>query len=121
MIKKTLVFAACGEIATGVALLAVPSLVGRLLLGADLSGIAIRVARVLGISLIALGIACWPGTPRLGMLTYSAAVALYLGYVGFAGGFTGILMWPVVILHLILTVLLAWPSTRPPTSARERI
>ena len=70
----------------GLALLIVPSLVGRLLLGEELTGVAMTVARVAGIALIALGVACWPGTPLVGMLTYSAAVTLYLAYVGFAGG-----------------------------------
>jgi hypothetical protein len=28
-------------------------------------------ARVTGIALIALGIACWPSTPMMGMLAYS--------------------------------------------------
>ena len=80
--KWVLVAAAVGEAATGLALLIVPSLVGQLLLGAELTGIAVTVARVAGIALIALGVACWPGTPLLGMLTYSAGVALYLAYVG---------------------------------------
>ncbi len=111
---KVLVFAAVGEIATGVALLIVPSLVGRLLLGADLTGVAIPVARVAGIALIALGVACWPGPPLVGMLIYGAAVTLYLAYVGFAGGLTGILLWPAVVLHGILTALLARvPNPRP--------
>src|SRR5512139_2617524 len=105
--KKVLALAAVSEAATGVALLIVPSLVGRLLLGEELTGIAIPVARVAGIALIALGVACWPGPPRVGMLTYSAAVTLYLAYVGFAGGLTGILLWPAVVLHVILTFLLA--------------
>ena len=61
--RKVLALAAVGEEATGLALLIVPSLVGRLLLGEELTGIAIPVARVAGIALIALGIACWPGTP----------------------------------------------------------
>ena len=86
--------------ATGLALLIVPSLVGRLLLGEELTGIAIPVARVAGIALIALGVACWPGTPLVGMLTYSAAVTLYLAYVGFAGGLSGLLLWPAVVLHV---------------------
>lgn len=103
--KKALIFAAVGEEATGLALLIVPALVGKLLLGEELTGVAIPVARVAGIALIALGIACW-GSPLVGMLTYSVAVALYLAYVGFADGLTGILLWPAVILHLILTVLL---------------
>ena len=113
--RRVLVLAAIGEAATGVALLIVPSLVGRLLLGEELTGIAIPVARVAGIALIALGVACWPGPPRVGMLIYSAAVTLYLAYVGFAGGLTGILLWPAVVLHVILTALLA----RASVSARE--
>jgi hypothetical protein len=108
--KKVLVLAAVGEAATGLALLIVPSLVGRLLLGEDLTGVAIPVARVAGIALIALGVACWPGPPRVGMLIYSAAVTLYLAYVAFAGGLTGILLWPAVVLHVILTALLTRAS-----------
>jgi hypothetical protein len=105
--KGALIFAAVGEAATGLALLIVPSLVGRLLLGEELTGIAIPVARVAGIALIALGVACWPGPPRVGMLTYSAAVTLYLAYLGVAGGLSGILLWPAVVLHTVLSVLLA--------------
>ena len=61
--KSALAFAAIGEAATGLALLIAPSLVGQLLLGEQLSGVAMPVARVAGIALIALGIACWPGPP----------------------------------------------------------
>ena len=102
-----LILAAVGEAATGLALLIAPSLVGRWLLGEELTGIALPVARVAGIALVALGLACWPGTPRVGMLTYSAAVTLYLAYLGFAGGLSGILLWPAVALHTVLSVLLA--------------
>ncbi len=67
--KTVLILAAVGEATTGVALLIVPSLVGRLFFGADLPGVAIPVARVAGIALIALGVACWPGPPLVGILT----------------------------------------------------
>jgi hypothetical protein len=110
--KKALVLTAVAEAATGAALVIVPSLVGWLLFGEVLAGVAIPVARVTGIALIALGIACWPGPPLVGMLTYSAAITLYLAYVGFVGGLTGILMWPAVVLHVILTALLTWALTR---------
>ena len=105
--RRVLALAAAGEIATGSALLLRPSLVGRLLLGEDLAGVAIPVARVAGIALIGLGIACWPGTPIIGMLIYSAAVALYLAYVGLAGGPSGMLLWPAVVLHATLATPLA--------------
>ena len=87
--KRVLIFAAVGEAGLGLALLLLPSLVGLLLLGKELTGIAIPVARVAG------------------MLTYSAAVTLYLAYIGFAGGLTGILLWPAVAIHVVLTYLLA--------------
>lgn len=110
--KKVLVFAAVSEAATGVALLLVPSLVGQLLLGIELTGVAVPVARVAGIALIALGVACWPGPPLLGMLTYSVAITLYLAYVGFADGSSGILLWPAVVLHALLTALLMRASIK---------
>jgi len=110
--KKALIFAVIGEAATGLALLIVPSLVGQLLLGEPLAGVAIPAARVAGIALIALGIACWPGPPLVGMVTYSALVTVYLAYLGFAGGLTGVLLWPAVVLHVILTVLLTRDLTR---------
>ena len=112
--KKLLDVAAAAEIATGVALLAVPSVVGQLLLGAELSGMAAIVARVAGIALVALGIACWPGTPMIAMLAYSAAITVYLACVGLAGVADGVLLWPAVVLHAILTALLAraWLSAR---------
>jgi hypothetical protein len=110
--KNALIFAAVAEAATGLALLTVPSLVGQLLLGEQLTGVAITVARVGGIALIALGIACWPGPPLVGMLTYSVLVTLYLAYLGFAGVLAGVLLWPAVMLHAILTMLLAHDVTR---------
>ena len=105
--KRVLIFAAVAEAATGLALLIVPSLVGQLLLGEELTGIALPVARVAGIALIALGVACGSNRPLFGMLAYSAAAALYLAYVGFVNNFHGVLLWPAVVIHLILTALLA--------------
>lgn len=115
--RKALLLAAIGEAATGVALMIAPSLVGKLLLGAELAGVAIPVGRVAGIALTALSIACWPGTPLIGMLTYSTAITLYLTYLGVAGGLSGILLWPAVIVHVILTALLVRATTN--TSGRN--
>jgi hypothetical protein len=108
--KKPLIFAAVAESATGAALMVVPSLVVRLLLGVDPTGVAIPIARVAGVALIALGVACWPGPARVGMLVYSAAVTFYLLYLGIRGEWVGPLLWPAVALHAVLTLLLvrAW-------------
>jgi len=108
--KSVLGFAAVAEAATGAALLVVPSVVGRVLLGASLAGVAVPVARVAGIALVALGIACW-GRPSLGMLIYSAAAGVYLAVLGFAGGASGVLLWPVVVVHIVLAALLARASS----------
>jgi hypothetical protein len=105
--KIPLTLAAVAEATTGLALLGVPALVGRLLLGAEFTGVSIPVAQVAGIALIALGVACWPGPPLVGMLIYSALATAYLTYVGIGGEWVGPLLWPAVVVHAVLTVLLA--------------
>ena len=110
--NRILMFVALGEAGMGVILLAYPPIVVRVLFDAEIVGAGVIMSRLAGIALIGLGVACWPGPPRVGMLIYSVVVALYLAYVGFAGGFTGILLWPAVILHVILTALLTRASTR---------
>ena len=120
--KKVLTHAAVAEAATGLALLVVPSLVGQLLLGTGLTGVSIPVARVAGIALIALGIACLPGLALAVMLTYSALATVYLAYIAIRGEWVGPLLWPAVVLHAVLTGLLAraWFSkTRLPSDIEE--
>jgi hypothetical protein len=117
--RRVLVLAAVVEAATGVALVIVPSLVGRLLLGGELTGVAIPVARVTGIALVALGVACYPGEAVTrefyGMLTYSLLATLYLVYLGLGGKWVGSLLWLAAAIHAALTVLLAasWLKNRP--------
>ena len=105
--KGAFKFAVIGEGLTGLALLILPTLVGRLLLGMEFTGAGIPAARVAGITLIGLSVACLPGLALAAMLTYSALVTLYLGYLALAGTFAGILLWPAVVLHALLTLLLA--------------
>jgi hypothetical protein len=109
--KKLLMLVALAEAGTGVILLAYPSIVVRLLFDSEIVGAGVTMSRLAGIALIGLGVACWPGTPLVGMLTYSAAATVYLAYVGLAGGLSGILLWPAVVLHVILTALLTWALT----------
>ena len=108
MKDRLLALTAVAEAATGMALLIIPSLVCRLLFGAELTGVSISLARVTGIALMGLGIACWPNwTALCGMLTYSALATLYLAYLGIGGESVGLLLWPAVVLHAVLTLLLA--------------
>jgi hypothetical protein len=106
--RTVLIFAAIDELATGVALLIAPSIIVQLLLGQSPVGVALLIARVTGIALVALAIACWPGPAEVGMLTYSAGMTVFLGYAGYTAGATGSLIWPAVGLHGVLTASLLW-------------
>lgn len=116
--NKVLGLAAVGEAVTGAALLIMPSLVCWLLFGTELTGVSIPMARVTGIALIGLGIACWPSwTALCGMLTYSALATLYLAYLGIRGESVGLFLWPAVVLHAVLTLFLARVWFKPQEDA----
>jgi len=117
-LDKPLAVAAIAEILTGVALVMVPSAVGRLLLNAELSGAAIVTARIAGIGLLSLGLACWPNSETTrsasrGMLIYNLLVTLYLASLGIRGEWTGILLWPAVLFHAGMTMVFARGQLAP--------
>ena len=117
--KKVLILAAAAEAVTGVGLFIVPALVGRLLLGEELAGPAVPVARVAGIALIVLGVACWRASPLVGMLIYNAVVTVYLSSIGISGDMTGILLTEELSSRTsILSVLLGriWLVGAEPSS-----
>lgn len=97
--KVLLMVASIGEAATGLVLLAYPPIVTRLLFNQTVDGAGDFMSRIAGISLIALGVACWPGRtalqPLYGMLSYSTLVMLLLIIAGL-GGAAGILLWPAM-------------------------
>ena len=59
MAKVLLVIASTLEAVTGVGLIIAPTMV-RSLLGTDISGAALAIARMAGFGLLLLGVACWP-------------------------------------------------------------
>ena len=123
--KRLLALVAVAEAATGVALIVVPSLVGRLLFGAELTGVTAVVGRVAGIALFALGIACWlartdtPSRAARGlvaaMLFYNFSVAALLAYAGLGLGLHGVALWPAVVLHAVMTIWCVTSLLRKPT------
>jgi Ca2+/Na+ antiporter len=115
--RKILAFAAVVEIGTGLGLVVAPAVVVVLLVGADLSGVGVVLGRCFGITLVALGLACWPGRRHTeggspaafrGMLAYNALIALYLAYLGSLEHLRGYLLWPAVALHGVVALLLMW-------------
>ena len=109
--NRLLAFAAGIEAATGLALIVDPALVAQWLLGTEVSGAAVAVGRVAGAGLFSLGLACRPGaSPRRALLAFNVLVTLYLLFLGLRGEWVGRLLWPAVVLHAVLTVLLARAS-----------
>jgi len=108
MIKTLLLVTSLLEAAFGIFVLVAPGLAYSLLFGGAAAPSALIMARVYGIALIGLGIACYPPGVRqgyYGMLAYGMLVALYLVIVGTAGT-AGILLWPAVVVHLLLSAAL---------------
>jgi hypothetical protein len=122
--KRLLVLFAVLEAVTGLALIVAPASVARLLLGADVSGAGAAVGRVAGFALVALGVACWPSRDQVNrsapavraMLTYNVLVTSYLIFLGIGSQFAGILLWPAVAAHGLITLLLVREWTKAPRS-----
>jgi hypothetical protein len=123
--KRLLTLTAIIEAATGLALIAMPFVVVRLLLGAEISGAALPLGRVAGVALLALGVACWlasndtPSSAARGlvsaMLLYNIGATLILGAAGIRSQPVGIAFWPAVILHAAMAVwcvVCLWRSPR---------
>jgi hypothetical protein len=117
MTIKTLVrLSATIEAVTGLALIADPGLVARVLLGADLSASGIAVGRVGGFGLLSLGLACWASGDDAtahatrALFLYNLLAALYLGYLRVGGDFVSFLLWPACLLHAVLAILFARPA-----------
>ena len=117
MKKRVLAVAAVAEALTGVVLLVYPLIVIKLLFGADVSGIGDVTSRFAGLALIALGVACGPfesaSRALYGMLTYGLLATLGLLYLALGGKWNGPLLWPAVVLHAVLTLLLARAWFKP--------
>lgn len=105
LIVKTVV-----EALAGLALALLPSLLVSLLLGSPLDTPAgIIIARMTGVALLTLGIACWlarndsQSRAAIGLATallfYDAAVVAIFLIARLAMGLSGIGLWPIVVLH----------------------
>jgi hypothetical protein len=83
------------------------------------------LARMAGVALCVLGVACWlardDGQSRAarglvgGMVLYNAGIAIVLAYAGIGLALAGIGLWPAVLLHVGMTIwclirLLAKPA-----------
>ncbi len=103
------------ETATGLGLMAVPSVVVRLLLGSPLdTSAAVMLGRVAGAALLALGVACWLARDDtqsratrglvVAMLMYNIPATAVLAFAGIGLGLQGVMLWPAVVLHAAMAV-----------------
>jgi hypothetical protein len=126
-VRDVLLFSLLAEGATGFAVALAPGLVAQLLFGSDVASAGVAYGRLLGVSLLALVIACWPSAPAVprpalnAVLAYNLLAAVYIAYLGVARRPTGILLWPAVAEHALVTLLLATGirNRRPATAARR--
>ena len=99
-------FASIVEFGTGIAVIIGPVPIVRLLLGEEVAGVGVAVARCFGVALFSLGLACWPTGTHVrsdsatfrAMLAYNALIAVFLVYLA-ATGASGTLLWPAIALH----------------------
>jgi hypothetical protein len=117
------------EAVTGLGLLIVPPLVVRLLLGAELAGPGVATARLCGLALFSVGVACWPqGEPTAhrpdrrvvrALLVYNGLATAYLVCLRALDGYRGILLVPAIVVHAVLAALLAREIRRPDRARRS--
>jgi hypothetical protein len=98
---------------TALALVLAPSVVARLLFAVDAQVVAVPLARIAGIALLSLVIACvYKNGARRALLIYNVLVGGYLLILGLSGYAAGILLWPVVVIHGVMALLLMRDSAR---------
>jgi len=114
MVHRYIVMAAASlEIVVGAIFIAVPSVPCMLLFGVRPEGMGVPLAHWVGVGLFALGIACLPSklagsycSAVLGLLVFNAGVTVLLAWVGVVSTVQGFLLWPVTILHAVITAAL---------------
>ena len=110
--KSILTITALIEGVTGLALAAMPSFVVSILLGTSLTDIsAILIARLAGVALITIAIACWLSRSNTqsavivkAMLAYNVFSIVLLVYAVLVEQVSGPGLWPAVLLHFGLLV-----------------
>jgi len=111
--KSLLTITAIFEASTGVALIAIPATIVPILLGIPFSDDNLHViSGVTGVALLSIAIMCWSfrssGQQAAGIvraiLFYNFMTSLILMYGALGLGLSGLGLWPVVILHLMLAL-----------------
>ena len=121
MTTKTLLTISCSiELATGIAVIASPTLVASVLLSAELTPGGVALARVGGCALLSLAFACWPRTDCLphesdheqslrSQFLYNLLATSYLAYLEITGDFASPFLIPTAALNALMALLMIHP------------
>jgi len=112
---KLFIVTALIEVGAGLALVCLPALAIRLVLGvSEPSPEALIVGRLGGAGLLAIGVAFWlardDGGSRSqhallwGILVYNVGACVVLATAGLIVRISGVALWPAVALHAVLTI-----------------
>ena len=117
--RTTLMIAAWVEILVGVSFVLATNGQSQFVFATTLDGAGAGFARLAGIGLIALGIACLPSdiaeTNRRAvrtLLVFNIAATILFAWIGVATTLRGVMLWPVTILHAVLALALAFSLSR---------
>jgi hypothetical protein len=113
--KNLLIVTSAIEAATGILLMALPLLVITILLGSvPDSPVLLTVARVAGVALFAIGIACWyvsrdeESRATRGIVSaiaiYNTGITAVFVYGALGLGLSSIGLWPVTLIHTGMTI-----------------
>jgi hypothetical protein len=125
--RNVVMFSLVAEAGTALTVLLAPGLVASPLFGTSLAGAGAAFARMVGVALGALVLACWPATAAAAsdgraaaraLAVYNLLAAVCLVYVRIADRLVGPLLWPAVVAHAVVGSFLALRSTTwpPPRS-----
>jgi hypothetical protein len=100
---------------TGIFLIIFPAILTTILFDSPIDTPAsISVARVGGVALLALALACWLGrndtaSPAVNglvkaLMLYNTAIAVLFLYAGFGLGLSGIVLWSVTVFHVLMSI-----------------
>jgi hypothetical protein len=110
--KKFLIVTSFLEGSTGLVLMSAPSFVVNLLLGSPLADpIGEIIAKVGGVAVVSLALACWFSRKSesinglvIALLFYNLASIVLLTYAGLYENLNGIALWPAVAIHIAMTL-----------------
>lgn len=110
--RISVIAAAWVEIIVGISFILATDTQSQFVFGATIDGPGELFARFAGAALIALGIACLPSNDSAirqaarTLLIFNIAATIFFASVGVASTLRGVMLWPVVILHAVLAIVL---------------